>query len=112
VTFAVTAGGTAPLSYQWRKGNNNIDGATSASYTISSVKAGDAGAYSVVVTGQCGTPVTSTDATLTVNKAQATISLSNLQHTYNGSAKAATATTVPANLGRSQHQLQPERQCC
>ncbi len=36
---------------------------------------------------------------INVNKAQATISLSNLQHTYDGTAKAATATTNPAGLG-------------
>src|SRR6185312_16286913 len=32
-TFSVTATGTAPLSYQWKKGTTNITNATSASYT-------------------------------------------------------------------------------
>src|SRR5207302_8117054 len=32
-SFAVTANGTAPLSYQWQKNGANIGGATSASYT-------------------------------------------------------------------------------
>jgi PKD repeat protein len=65
VTFSVTATGTG-LAYQWRKGGSNIGGATSASYTIPSVAAGDAGSYDVVVTGTCGN-VTSASATLTVN---------------------------------------------
>ncbi|MBI4603078.1 MAG: S8 family serine peptidase, partial [Planctomycetes bacterium] len=34
VTFAVTASGTPPLSYQWRKDELEIAGATSAAYTI------------------------------------------------------------------------------
>jgi hypothetical protein len=32
-TFTVVASGTAPLSYQWKKGGTAINGATSASYT-------------------------------------------------------------------------------
>src|SRR5204862_2240054 len=32
-SFAITANGTAPLSYQWQKNGANINGATSASYT-------------------------------------------------------------------------------
>jgi len=66
VTFSVTATGTG-LSYQWRKGGSPIGGATSSSYTISSVVIGDAGSYDVVVTGTCGS-ATSDAATLTVNR--------------------------------------------
>jgi hypothetical protein len=36
--------------------------------------------------------------TITVNKATATLSLGNLSHTYNGSAKSATVTSDPASL--------------
>lgn len=65
-TFTVNAAG-AGLTYQWRKGTNNIIGATSASYTISPVGAGDAATnYNVVITGTCGT-VTSNNATLSLN---------------------------------------------
>jgi len=64
-TFTVTATG-AGLTYQWRKNGVNIPGATNASYTIASVVPGDAGNYTVVVAGTCGT-VTSNTATLTVN---------------------------------------------
>src|SRR5207247_1437407 len=64
-TFAVTATG-AGLTYQWRRNGANIAGATSSSYTISSVSLGDAGSYDVVVTNSCSS-ITSTAATLTVN---------------------------------------------
>ena len=57
------------LTYQWRKGGTNIDGATAGSYTNASVGTGDAGLYDVVVGGNCGSPVISSPATLTVNPA-------------------------------------------
>jgi chitodextrinase len=65
-TFAVTASGTAPLGYQWRRGSTNISGATSASYTTPATQASDNGAtFSVVVSNSAGS-VTSNIATLTV----------------------------------------------
>ncbi len=65
-SFSVTASGTAPLSYQWRKNGTNISGATSASYTTPATVAGDNGAtFSVVVTNSAGS-ATSNNATLTV----------------------------------------------
>src|SRR5258707_617378 len=68
ISFNVTASGTGPFNYQWRKGGVNVSGATNASYTMASVTAGDAGNYDVVVTGACGS-ATSTAATLAVNSA-------------------------------------------
>jgi hypothetical protein len=67
-TFTVAASGTAPLTYQWRKGGTAISGATSATYSIASAQAADAGSYTVVVTNGAGS-VTSAAATLTVNPA-------------------------------------------
>src|SRR5256885_1376733 len=68
-TFAVVAGGTAPLSYQWQKNGANIAGATSASYTTPATATSDSGsAFAVVVTNTAGT-VTSSTATLTVSAA-------------------------------------------
>jgi glucose/arabinose dehydrogenase len=64
-TFSVSATGTAPLSYQWRKNNVNIAGATSATLTITSAQSSDAGNYQVVVSNAAGS-VTSGIATLTV----------------------------------------------
>ena len=54
-TLASGATGTAPLSYQWQKNGSNVSGATSASYTISSVASGDLGNYSLGVTGPTAT---------------------------------------------------------
>lgn len=67
-TFSVTATGSTPLSYQWRKNAVTISGATSSSYSISSVSSGSAGIYSVVVSNTAGS-ATSNDATLTVTQA-------------------------------------------
>ena len=65
-TFTVTASGTAPFTYQWKKNGANIPSATSDSYTTPATSIADSGlAYSVVVTNSAGT-VTSKDATLTV----------------------------------------------
>ena len=66
VTFSVIASGTAPLSYQWKKDNVNIAGATSATLTLNSVTASQAGSYTVLVSNVAGT-VPSAAATLTVN---------------------------------------------
>jgi len=54
------------LFYQWKKDGSDISGATSSTYTISSPAEIDEGSYTVEVSGDCGTPVTSTSATLTV----------------------------------------------
>src|ERR1700690_2107572 len=67
--FSVTAGGTAPLSYQWQKGATPINGATSASYTTPVNATSDSGStFSVVVSNSAG-KITSNAATLTVNAA-------------------------------------------
>src|ERR1035438_2644221 len=63
-TFSVTAAGTAPLSYQWQKGNTAITGATSASYTTAATTTADSGSqFSVIVNNAAGN-VTSKAATL------------------------------------------------
>lgn len=68
-SFAVTASGTAPLAYQWRRNGATIAGATTASYTLAAATLGDSGAqFSVVVSNSAGN-VTSGNAALTVNPA-------------------------------------------
>ena len=65
-TFSVTATGTDPLSYQWRRDGANIAGATSSSYTTPATVLADSGAsFSVVVSNSAGS-VTSSEAVLTV----------------------------------------------
>ncbi len=65
VSFTVAASGSAPLSYQWRKGGQNIPNATGTTYTIPSVQSGDAASYDVVVSNSGGS-ATSNPASLTV----------------------------------------------
>ncbi|MDB6123977.1 MAG: large protein [Pedosphaera sp.] len=75
-TFSVGVSGNPPFTYQWSKDGSNlsngpsvsgatISGATSSVLSIAGVALGDAGSYSVVVTGS-GTNSTSSNATLTV----------------------------------------------
>ncbi|MBX9736372.1 MAG: immunoglobulin domain-containing protein [Phycisphaerales bacterium] len=71
-TPSVTASGTGPFTYQWRRGTTNlanggrISGATSPNLTISGVVAGDAAFnYNCVVTGPCNS-VTSSNCILLV----------------------------------------------
>lgn len=67
--FSVTAAGTSPLGYQWKKNNSAISGATSATYTTPATALTDSGSqFSVVVSNAAGT-ITSSSATLTVNAA-------------------------------------------
>ena len=67
-TFSVVAAGTAPLAYQWLKGDTTLPAGTAASLTLTNLVAGDAGAYRVRVTNTAGS-VTSSSANLTVNAA-------------------------------------------
>ncbi len=66
VTFNVGVTGSAPLSYQWQYGGNNISGATGASLILTNVQVGNGGNYSVTVTNAGGS-TTSSNAVLTVN---------------------------------------------
>lgn len=66
VSFSVTAGGTAPLTYQWRHDGTNITGANSSTYAIAGAQAIHAGDYSVVITNASGT-VTSSLAALALS---------------------------------------------
>ncbi len=47
--FSVTASGSGPIGYQWKKNGNNISNETNSTYTIASVVGADSGNYSVVV---------------------------------------------------------------
>ncbi|WP_414664429.1 PA14 domain-containing protein [Horticoccus sp. 23ND18S-11] len=65
VHFTVAATGTPAPSYQWRKGQTPLAGATGTSLSLASTQLSDAGNYDVVVTNTAGT-ATSGAATLTV----------------------------------------------
>jgi pimeloyl-ACP methyl ester carboxylesterase len=66
VMFSVTAAGTPPLSFQWRKEGTNVSGATDRTYTIVGIQTNDGGDYNVVVSNIYGGAVTSSVAVLTV----------------------------------------------
>ncbi|WP_242918752.1 MBG domain-containing protein [Pontibacter liquoris] len=95
--FTVAASGTATLAYQWQvdsgAGFGNISGATSATLNLTQPAVSlNGNQYRCVVTNSCGTATTNA-VSITVNKATATVTLSNLQHIYDGSAKFASAST-------------------
>ena len=68
-SFSVTAAGTAPLTYQWKKNGAVIAGATAATYTTPVTVSADNNAIFVVVVTNAAGSVTSNSATLTVNTA-------------------------------------------
>lgn len=70
VVLTVTADGTAPFSYKWFKDGTVVSGATAASYSISNVQAGNAGAYNAVVLNSAGS-ATSGNVTIAINGAAA-----------------------------------------
>jgi hypothetical protein len=69
ISFSVTATGTAPFSYQWKKNGAAVSGATSSSYTTPATSTSDNGAQFTVVVSNTAGSVTSSAATLTVNAA-------------------------------------------
>lgn len=96
-TLTVVATGSN-LTYQWKKGGVDITiNGTSATYTKTSATAADAGIYSVVVHGDCGTDVTSNDATVTLNgiKIQAKVFLEGPYKTTDGMMTDALTTRTP-----------------
>lgn len=64
-TFTVAGSSESSLSYQWLKNNNQIDGETSATLTLSNLSADDAADYACRLTDNCG-QVTSDPATVTI----------------------------------------------
>jgi hypothetical protein len=65
-TFSVSAVGSDPFSYQWRRNGQDIAGATSSSYTIPPAALADDGSRFSVVVGNAAGSVTSAEAVLGV----------------------------------------------
>jgi hypothetical protein len=65
VTFSVSATSEAPLFYQWRFGNENIEGATNSTLFLPNVQPNQAGNYSVVMFSRLRS-AESSNATLTL----------------------------------------------
>jgi hypothetical protein len=93
---ATGAGGlntTANITYSY-------SGVAPTVYPASATAPTNAGTYSVTATyaGDANHTGSSKTATVTINKATATLALGNLTYTYDGTTKLATATSSPANL--------------
>ena len=65
ISLSVVATGTEPLTFQWNKNGQAVEGATSSSLELTGLSAEDAGAYSVTVSNDSGS-VTSNAAEITV----------------------------------------------
>ncbi len=59
VTFGVAAIGSEPLSYQWRRDGDSLEGATAATLTLTNLQLAQAGTYSVIVSNDLGRAVSS-----------------------------------------------------
>ncbi len=76
LTLSVSVTSSGAVTYQWFKDGTAIAGATSATYTVSSVTTANAGTYTVVISGPSGS-VTSSPAVVSVGTNNAS-RLSNL----------------------------------
>ena len=99
VTFAVSATGTPPMIFQWRKNGMPIPGGTSATLTIPSATAADQGTYDVVVTDAYGS-CSSETATLTLeaDRDTQTITFATLAPRTFGDKPFALAATATSGL--------------
>jgi hypothetical protein len=77
VTFSVTASGTGPFSYLWKKDGSVLPGQTNHTLTIAAVAQADAGSYEIEVTGACGSVKKS--ASLTINTPLQIVSLPRVE---------------------------------
>jgi hypothetical protein len=93
-TFSIVAGGSQPLTYQWRLNGTNISAATSSSFTITNAQPANAGPYSVLVTNIFGS-LLSSNALLTVNPGP------SLLRVGDASAASGATVTVPVLLTAS-----------
>jgi hypothetical protein len=99
-SFSVSATGTAPLSYQWKKNGVAISGAISSSYTTPATATSDSGAQFTVVVGNAVGSVTSAAATLTVNAVTSTLQIITTQ-LPGGTATVVYTSTLTASGGTS-----------
>lgn len=72
-SFSVSASGSAPLAYQWRRNGIDIPGATASSYALNPATLGDSGATFAVRVSNAAGPVTSNAVALIVNVAPVVI---------------------------------------
>jgi hypothetical protein len=99
-TFSVTATGTAPLAYQWKRGGVDIAGANAATYSLAAATLADNGAsFAVTVSNSAGS-ASSNAAALTVN-ARVVAPVITLQPTSSTVSEGATVTLTVTASGTS-----------
>src|SRR5437660_3844251 len=98
--FSVSATGTAPLSYQWKKNGIAVSGASSSAYTTPATSTSDSGAQFTVIVSNSAGSVTSSAAVLTVNASIPLLQVTNSQ-LYGGTVGSAYSATLNASGGTS-----------
>ncbi len=73
VNFSVNLTGPGPISYQWRKDEVPINGATSATLSLTNVGAADLASYDCIISSSCANETT---ASATLSFGEATLSIS------------------------------------
>jgi hypothetical protein len=99
-SFSVSATGTAPLTYQWKKNSVAISGATSSIYTTPATVTTDSGALFTVTISNSAGSATSSAAILTVNAVTSTLQITTTQ-LPGGTLAAAYTSTLAATGGTS-----------
>ena len=106
-SFSVSATGTSPFGYQWKKNGTEIPGATSSSYTLSATSSADHDAVFVVVVSNSEGHVTSSEARLTVTPvAVAPTITSQPTAQFVAPGKTATFTVAASGTGELHYQWQ------
>ena len=97
-TFNVSASGIGPISYQWKRGKNNIAGATTSVYTIPVTTLADSGAKFRCSVSNLYGAVLSNEATLTVRSGFPIIVLHPKGQTINDGQTAALTISVSGSM--------------
>jgi Abnormal spindle-like microcephaly-assoc'd, ASPM-SPD-2-Hydin/Immunoglobulin domain/Immunoglobulin I-set domain len=96
-TFSVTASGTSPMTYQWKKNGTAVSGATSSSYTTPSTATSDNNAQFTVTVSNSAGSANSTAATLTVSTSTVLLTASTTSLSF-GSVNLSSSTTQNVTL--------------
>jgi hypothetical protein len=102
-TFTVAATGSEPLSYQWLRNDNPINGATGTSYTLASVTPGDSGSlFSCLVSNPAGS-ATSQSAALTVRPVFGDSGMTLVNHSFRALFEGASGSTYQVEESTNLH---------
>ncbi len=94
VTFTATPTNGGTPTYQWKKNGTNISGATSATYSVTTLVDGDVITCQMTATGTCTSTVTSNSITMSVTSVSISASATTIC-----SGSSVTFTTTTTNAG-------------